>query len=129
MSWLRAWAPPLLWAAVLFSISSQPRLPGGLGGGLDKVAHFGAFAVLGLLLARAALSYRLPIGWPIALGLIYGATDEIHQAFVPGRYPDPADWLADALGVAVACFYLYRRRADGAQRLPGRGVPADPAHR
>src|SRR5690606_17831365 len=73
VSWLRAWAPPLLWAAVLFSISSQPRLPGGLGGGLDKVAHFGAFAVLGLLLARAALSYRLPIGWPIALGLIYGA--------------------------------------------------------
>lgn len=129
MSWVRHWAPALAWAAVLFSISSRPTLPTDLGGGLDKVAHFGAFAVLGLLLAHGALGQRLPIGWPILLGLAYAAADEIHQAFVPGRYPDAADWVADALGVAAACFYLYRRRTGGS-RTPSRtgGVPADPAH-
>ena len=117
--WLRAWAPALVWAAVLFSVSSRPTLPADLSGGLDKVAHFGAFALLGLLLAHGGLSRGLAIGWPILFGLVYAASDEIHQAFVPGRYPDAADWVADALGVVAGCFFLYRFRR--ARRTP-RGV-------
>lgn len=128
MRWLRPWAPALLWAAVLFVLSSRPTLPADLGGGLDKVAHFGAFAVLGLLLARGARKRGLSVAWPMLLGFAYAATDEIHQAFVPGRYPDAADWVADALGVVVGCFLLYRRRAARPGSLPrAGGVPADPA--
>jgi VanZ family protein len=127
---MRAWAPALLWAAVLFAVSSRPTLPADLGGGLDKVAHFGAFAVLGLLLAHGGVTWRLPIGWPIFFGLAYAATDEIHQAFVPGRYPDAADWVADALGVAAGCFFFYRIRSGRAGSPPSAaGVPADSRHR
>lgn len=127
---LWAWAPALVWAAVLFSFSSRPTLPADLGGGLDKVAHFGAFAVLGLLLAYGALAWRLPIRWPVFLGLAYAASDELHQHFVPGRFPDAADWLADALGVAAGCFFLYRVRSG--RSGPGadpRNVSAETAHR
>lgn len=109
--WLRGWAPALLWAAVLFAFSSRSTLPGDLGGGLDKVAHFGAYTVLGLLLARGAFTSRLSAGWPVLIGLLYAASDEIHQHFVPGRSPDVADWTADTLGVAFGCYFMFRMRS------------------
>lgn len=127
---VRAWAPALIWAVVLFGLSSRPSLPVGLGGGLDKFAHFGAFAVLGFLLARGAIASNLSIVWPLLIGLVYGASDEIHQHFVPGRYPDPADWIADALGVAVACILVYRGRfRRSAPRRAAEQAPADAVHR
>ena len=53
---LRLWAPVVLWAAVIFAISSVPDLGTGLGTWdlvLRKLAHAGEFAVLGALLLRA----------------------------------------------------------------------------
>lgn len=126
--WL-VWTPALLWAAVLFALSSRPTLPADLGGGLDKVAHFLAYAVLGLLLARGGLAWRMPIGWLVLFGLAYAVTDELHQAFVPGRSPDAADWVADALGVAAGCLFLYRLRAGRTGPRPSAGgVSPDSAH-
>lgn len=120
---VRAWAPALAWAAVLFALSSQPTLPAELDNGLDKAAHFGAFAILGALLAHGALASRLRYLWPVLVGLLYAASDELHQQFVPGRAPDPADWVADALGVAAGCFILYRLRSGGV-RPAARSGPA-----
>jgi VanZ family protein len=34
---------------------------------------------------------------------VYGASDEFHQRFVPGRTADVLDWLADSLG---ACAFV-----------------------
>ena len=39
-------------------------------------------------------------GWLVAVGILYGMSDEWHQMYVPGRSPDHMDLLADALGVA-----------------------------
>lgn len=126
---VRAWAPAVLWAAVIFALSSRSTLPVGLGGGLDKVAHFGAFAVLGVFLAHGAITWGLSIAWPLVLGLVYAASDEIHQSFVPGRHSDVADWLADALGVAAGCLFMYRLRAWRARDAAADRDPADPALR
>ena len=38
----------------------------------------------------------------LAIAVAYGATDEVHQMFVPGRTPDVMDVLADAAGALVA---------------------------
>jgi VanZ family protein len=38
----------------------------------------------------------------------FGASDEWHQSFVPGRFTDFWDWLADTLGAAIAVG-LYTR--------------------
>jgi VanZ family protein len=43
-----------------------------------------------------------PAVLPVLAGLAVGALDELNQAAVPGRTADPADWLADALGVGIA---------------------------
>ena len=37
----------------------------------------------------------------MALASLYGATDEFHQSFVPGRDSDVLDWVADTLGAAL----------------------------
>ena len=114
---LHAWAPPLALAAVIFVLSNQPQLVAGPDvPGFDKVVHLAVYAVLGVLLARGGRLWPVATAWLVALGVAYGASDEIHQMFVPGRSPEVADWVADALGVALGV-YLYtlwqarRRRA------------------
>ncbi len=42
--------------------------------------------------------------WVIAVA--YGASDEFHQSFVPGRTPAVDDVIADALGAGVAVAVL-----------------------
>jgi VanZ family protein len=103
-----AWLPALAWAALIFGLSARPTLPAPEVPYLDKVLHFGAYAVLGACLAFAVHRSSLPMALAVLLGAAYGASDEIHQMFVPGRSPDVFDWVADAAGVAAAV-YLYSR--------------------
>lgn len=129
ISAVRTWGPALAWAVVIFLVSSRPTLPVGLELGLDKVAHFVTYGVLGCALARGQhLS-----GWPwvsaLVLGLAYGALDELHQSFVPGRFADAADWAADALGTAagVSIFHWWHRRRTGqARRRSGTATTSAP---
>ena len=104
----------LAYAAAIFGLSSIPGRDIPLPTGTDKIAHFVEYVGLGFLATRAtgtALS-----GFLIAA--VYGALDESHQAWVPGRSPDIADWVVDVTaalaGVAVS---LHFRR-----RMPGRTV-------
>ena len=90
----------LVWAGLLFwqsSSSGAGSLLSFLPAGSDKVAHFGAYAVLAALLSLAAGNAKL--GW--ALAVAYGISDEIHQLFVPGRFASVGDLVADSLGAAL----------------------------
>ena len=96
----RLWLPVLGWAALIFAFSSVPDLGTGLGGWdlvLRKVAHAAEFAVLGALLVRATGR----TGLALVLGVLYAASDEVHQSFVPGRLGSPVDVAIDAIGVAI----------------------------
>jgi VanZ family protein len=105
------WGPAVLHMALIYAASatSDPALPDGVS---DKSAHFGAYAVLGALMARALAGgawdgYTWPkaaVAW--ALAAAYGATDEWHQAFVPGRVLELGDWMADVAGAAAGAFSL-----------------------
>jgi VanZ family protein len=112
--WL--WFPVFLYAAAIFLVSglSQPPLPGSVG---DKSAHSAAYAGFGLLTLRAVAGGE----WAgvtlarclMAAGVVvlYGASDELHQAFVPGRNADVRDLGADAAGAtgAIAATWLLAR--------------------
>ncbi len=39
--------------------------------------------------------------WTAILCIIYGASDEFHQYFVPNRSSEVQDWLADIAGVLI----------------------------
>ena len=103
------WVPVALWAGLIFVLSSVPDLQTGLGAWdnlVRKLAHVAEYAVLGALLQRA-------VGSPIvavALGSLYAASDELHQAFVPGRLGSPLDWLIDTVGVMAGVALLARLR-------------------
>ncbi|HEX6911575.1 MAG TPA: VanZ family protein, partial [Longimicrobium sp.] len=118
------WLPAAAWAATIYWLSSRPTLPGPEVPYFDKVAHFGAYAVLGALLAFAADRSRVPLAVAVVLGLLYGASDEIHQVYVPGRSPDVLDWAADAAGVAAACFLYFRWRSRRAAARSAAGAGA-----
>jgi len=95
----RLWLPVLGWVALIFAFSSVPDLGTGLGGwdlALRKLAHAAEYAVLGVLLMRGTGQG----GLAFALGTLYAVSDEIHQAFVPGRTGAPLDVAIDAIGVA-----------------------------
>lgn len=104
-----------LWAAVLFWESSRanpfPFLPQAVLS-QDKLLHAGAYAVLGVLVAAALRGTRLGAGRAIVVAAVlasaYGATDEWHQAHVPGRDADPADWGADTVGAIVGASAAVR---------------------
>ena len=106
--------------ALIFYLSSLSEplesLPDIDWGPIDKVYHLAEYAVLGSLLARA-LAHTSPqlfpaSTWIIALSIaaVYGASDEWHQSFVPGRYPTVADWIVDCVGSAIGVLIVYLRR-------------------
>lgn len=82
---------------------------------LRKAAHFCVYTVLGGLLCLASLGFSASPGahfsLPWCIGTLYAATDELHQAFVPGRGPAVTDVLLDSVGVffGIAVMMLVAR--------------------
>lgn len=74
----------------------------------DKVVHAGVF---GLLAAFGYLSFinlnpestfsSSPYLWSAIVCILYGASDEFHQYFVPNRSSEVLDWVADIVGVLI----------------------------
>jgi len=70
--------------------------------------HFLAYLVYGLLLAAAfSLRSRKTFFLITAIGVGMGLLTETIQLFVPTRFFDPLDWLADLLGVVAGGFYMF----------------------
>jgi len=82
----------------------------------DKVVHAGLYSVLGLALGygRSRVGRPVPHAVLLAIGALYGVTDEWHQMYVPGRLAEVGDLLADlvglALGYGTAVAVLGRRK-------------------
>lgn len=86
---------------------------------VSPVGHFTEFFIFGLVLFNAL---RLHLGAnriitlvvAVAIASLYGASDEIHQIFVPGRSCDIADWVVDTiaafLGAGLMFLILKARR-------------------
>jgi VanZ family protein len=90
--------------------------------GFDKVLHLVEYAGLGFLAARAlalltGLSTLRAVLWGAGLAAAFGVTDEIHQSFVPGRFPSVSDAVADAFGSLLGA-WCYRLWAGLWRRAP-----------
>ena len=104
------WLPIVLWAGLIFALSSIPSLGTGLGTWdliLRKGAHMTEYAVLAVLLVRALRREAPALG----LGVMYAASDELHQAFVRGRHASPIDVAIDTVGLLIGLL-VWRRRGD-----------------
>ena len=109
--------------AMIFFVSGMqgPPLPVQIS---DKSGHVAAYAALGVLAVRAVgrgLGCRVTVRVAAAALLVtsgYGAFDELHQIFVPGRSAEMADWYADTAGAVAglgACWAwgIIAPRSDG----------------
>lgn len=122
--WLRAFGPALLYMLLIWALSSFPiqldfsRVPL-----RDKGVHFVEYGTLSVLLTHA-LRTTVPqrnalLTWAFAVLIttLWGAIDEIHQAYVPGRFSDVGDLIADFCGAATgALLYLLLRRREAITR-------------
>ncbi|MDH4051837.1 MAG: VanZ family protein [Rubrivivax sp.] len=114
----RAWLV-LFWAlvAVVTVLMLMPHPPKPIDTGWDKSNHLLAFAAptfAGLAMLRRWQAAAIAA---LCLGLLaWGASIEVLQSMLPPRQGDVADWLADAVGVAVG-LALYA----GTRRVLSRG--------
>jgi VanZ family protein len=101
------WVAAILYSAGIVYLSSKtnPPVPEAIFRINDKVLHFIQYAIFGFLW-RGALAQgfrrssdaRWTFRTTLLLGMLFGALDEFHQSFTPGRDADVMDWLADAAG-------------------------------
>jgi VanZ family protein len=115
------WLPVILYMAAIFYVSSLPQPPVPPGG--DKPWHILAYLGLGVVTVRAVAGGLPPAidarvaAFAMAIAIGYGATDELHQAFVPGRSAQVADLVADAIGVmsGTGLCWIWGRTTHNAQ--------------
>jgi VanZ family protein len=119
------WLPILLWAAVMFTFSTQgfsaentshiiaplvrwffPAISstslGVINALIRKCAHFTEYGILFWLLVRGPLKGRPFVAMAVCIG--FALTDEFHQTFVPGRGPSFYDVALDSTGAMFAGF-------------------------
>jgi VanZ family protein len=132
---LRYWLPPLAWMGLIFFLSAQSDLPHAPEPWFDtllkKAGHAFAFGILAWLYLRvlkgrfsSVANLRLVSA---GLAMLYAASDEYHQTFVPGRKGRLFDVGVDAAGVCGAMlldWWLERRRlGSAANRTEGHSTP------
>jgi VanZ family protein len=109
--------PVLTWMGLIVHLASRPTSPPTTDLPLDKVMHFGAYALLALGIARACHGRLGPSGTTFAaftsltVASLHGLFIEIHQMSLPHRSAEWADLLADMLGAgccALAWWIFYR---------------------
>lgn len=112
------WVPALGIMAALWWLSSGADTPGPpLRHPFDWAAHFTAYFALAYALGRATGRRD----WALVIGAWFGALDEVHQAFVPGRDAGVTDWLFDLAGSALGAWLATR-----GGRASGVAVLSDP---
>ena len=110
--------------ALIFAISSmqQPPLstPKFEWLPIDKLYHFIEYGILSVLLTIAFVNVPprwLPPDWiwcvAAFISILYGASDELHQMYVPDRSATFSDWVSDAIGAiagVVSVYFYYRKK-------------------
>jgi len=112
------WAAVIAWMGLIFFLSSRRDLPNFAPGlpGLEEIGgHLIVYGVLAALLwwALRGSAVRYPATWALVLAVSYGATDEFHQSFVPGRTMSVSDLMVDLIGASAALLIvtlLHARR-------------------
>jgi VanZ family protein len=108
---LKLWAS-VGWLIIIWIVSSIPseKFPTQEIFSFDKVAHFGEYLLLALLVNSSFRESKLRgrnIWWLYLILFIIAGLDEYHQRFIPGRTVCIEDYLANASGLAVGLIFFW----------------------
>lgn len=109
------WIFVVVWMGVIFAFSHQANSSektavvfGGFNIFARKMGHISEFGVL-FLLIRFALSKHIELKkatlGAVLLAVLYAASDEWHQSFVPGRSACVEDVMLDSSAVLLTFFF------------------------
>ena len=106
------WIPALLWAGLTSFLSMIPRVGPSSETAEHKIGHIAVFATLAATLMwalRRGHAWRPSKSLMLAflITAVYGASDEWHQKYVPGRSCEFSDVVLDTVAGAVALFAWY----------------------
>ncbi|GAB4142252.1 MAG: hypothetical protein Fur0015_11470 [Ignavibacteriales bacterium] len=109
------YTPTVVYWMILIVATSIPAEEMPKLGVSDKLEHFGAYFVLAILFSltlflqekNKLLKKNFNI-YSIGILLFYGLFDEVHQFFIPGRFFDWNDLLANLVGIVFGV-YLVRK--------------------
>ncbi|MEA1975746.1 MAG: VanZ family protein [Bacillota bacterium] len=141
---LISWIMVMLWMALIFNLSAQVReesnqLSTGITVIIEKIiekvnlfdikfdiktinhivrknAHFFIYLILGILVMNAIRKSKY---LALSICIFYAMSDELHQAFVPGRGPGIKDVLIDSAGayIGVLIFILIMKKVIKNERI------------
>ena len=108
-TFLGRWLPVFLWASVIFALSSIQQITVAeffiWDFAAKKVAHLTEYAVLYALFLRATEK-----NWVLSfvMTMVYAASDEIHQSYVPGRTAAVYDLAFDFSGASISAYIIWK---------------------
>ena len=110
------WVPPVIWGALIFSVSStsvpQVSTSYTVDFTIHKFAHIIEYAILGILIYRALIqekiSRREAVIYAIIIAAFYGFTDEFHQSFTPHRTTRLRDVIIDTIGATSGILIVWK---------------------
>lgn len=113
-NFISLYIPPVLWCFVIFYFSCQPNLrvvSGPWDFLLRKLGHIFEYFLLTILIARAVNKSILKIDkkgliFGALFSLVFAASDEYHQTFIPGRFGVLSDVAIDSIGIILAVIIL-----------------------
>ena len=102
--------PALSFAIIIFYFSSIPNpVPPAVSAtfefDINTILHICEYAIFSFLVSLG-WKYKMRDSFLIIFPILYAISDEIHQYFVPNRFFDFFDILADVIGVILG-FLLY----------------------
>ncbi|MCE2659873.1 MAG: VanZ family protein [Rubrivivax sp.] len=104
----RGWAVAMAVTAAVVAVKALSVSPPGPAFAWDKINHVAAFTALafcGLFTFRATAR---PHFWVSFILLAFGVAIELAQLYVPGRWGDVEDVVADAVGIVLGLMLAHR---------------------
>ncbi len=110
--------PAVIYATTILAVSSIPDLKPPMldSWSMDKVAHLVEYAGLAILIYRSCIRWRrwpvpeVPLWLTLSAAAGWGCLDEWLQSYVPGRFSEWQDLVADAAGATLVVVILWFTR-------------------
>ena len=107
--------PTIFYWLLLFTATSLPSETLAASKNInDKFSHFAGYFILSFLLTlmlhfspgNKTSGWKL-VGIVVIIVSCYGIFDELHQMFIPGRFAEFLDWIADFIGAVIGSATSY----------------------